>query len=92
MHTHTEITTGNPRLDQMLDALPLDAVLAMLAMLDRHGQDGVVDRVKDRLEERAERFDHPDALMDLCMALDDGALEDRVIFWQTWRDAWNPDR
>jgi|GEM_PF-6110414 len=92
MRTHSTTTTGNPRLDQMLDALPLDAVLGAIALLERHGQDGVVDRARDRLEERASRFEHPDALRELCIGLDDGALEDRVMFWQTWRDGRNPDR
>lgn len=82
-------TTGDKYLDQAIDQLPPDAVLACVAFMERGGgQDCMIPLVEKRLHARASWMDDPGAVNDFCVTEDDSALEERITFWQMYRAGW----
>lgn len=92
-HPHTtseaaEPSTGNHYLDKALDQISVDGKIALLALLERHGQDPAIDGARRRMEFQMDRFADPETLDEYCRAIDDSSLEEQIAFWQAYRAGW----
>jgi hypothetical protein len=87
-HTTSEPSTGSHYLDRAIDGLPVEAKVAMIAMLERHGQDPAIDLARARLESQMERFASPETLDEYCRSVDDSGLEETIGFWMAYRAGW----
>lgn len=86
--TMSEPSTGNGYLDKAIDQLDIDAKIALLALLERHGQDPAIDGARARLEFQMDRFADPETLDEYCRSVDDSGLEEQIGFWQAYRSGW----
>lgn len=87
-HATSEPSTGNGYLDKALDQLSIDGKIALLALLERHGQDPAIDGARARLESQMDRFADPVTLDEYCRSIDDSGLEEQISFWQAYRAGW----
>lgn len=92
-HPHTtfeaaEPSTGHRYLDRAIDQIAIDGKIALLALLERHGQDPAIDGARARLEYQMNRFADPQTLDEYCRAVDDSGLEEQIGFWQAYRAGW----
>lgn len=79
-------STGNRYVDQALDALPPDAQLAILAILERNTTKGdIQNEVEARFRQKTTWMDDPELVRRFCMNADDADLEERIGFWQMYR-------
>lgn len=81
-------STGNKFLDKELDRLDPVAMLAIVALLERHGQDDASDLAHKRLEAKVAWMQDPDAVEAYARAKDTSVVEELVAFWQAYRAGW----
>ena len=92
-HAQSLPTTGNHYLDSALDRLDPAAKVAIVALLQRHGQDPAVDLVRDRLREQVEWLENPDTLSNVCASLGyEPEHEADVTFWMSYLSEWDAQK
>jgi len=81
-------STGSKFLDKGLDRLDPVAMLVIVALLERHGQDPAIDLARERLLSKVTWLEDPEAVNEFCVGEDDSETEERVAFWQAFRAGW----